>query len=264
MRPVNRTTARCLALPATTLIAGLVLGPLLLLLRISLCLPATGRGFYLPGTWTIGNFAHVADPHVVSLIGFTLGFGLAVATLVLAVAYPLSLFVVSLPRTWQTVALGLILIPKTAGLLAVLFGLQRWLPRGLSGALVAEVYLVLPYCVLVLYLYLLQLDPLWQEAACGLGASRWQIFCRVTCPLSRPGLALAFQFGLLWGLAAFLGPLFLGGPQQTTLAIELHRQAFEYGRWPLAAAEAVSLLVLATWAALGLPMFLTWRKDVPR
>ena len=261
---MKRATSRCLALPALTLIAGLVLGPLLLLFRVSLYQPSTGRGFYLPGTWTVSNFSGLADSHLLNIAGFTLGFGLTVATLVIAVAYPLSLFLISLSRKGQAVALGLILIPKTAGLLAVLFGLQRWLPRGLVGALVAEVYLVLPYCVLVLYFQLRQFDPVWDDAARGLGASVWQTFWRITWPLSRPGLALAFQFGLLWGLGAFLGPLFLGGPQETTLAVELHRQAFEYGRWPLAATEAVALLMLVAVAALGLPAFLRGSREVPR
>jgi ABC-type spermidine/putrescine transport system permease subunit I len=61
---------------------------------------------------------------------------------------------------------------------------------------------------------------------------------------------LAGQLGLMWGLGAFLGPQILGGPGETTLAVEVHRQAFEYGRWPRAAAEAV-LLLAAVGACLA-------------
>ena len=54
-------------------------------------------------------------------------------------------------------------------------------------------------------------------------------------------------------MGAFLGPLFLGGPEQATLATEMHREAFDLGRWPRAAADgvALALLTMAAWARGG-------------
>ena len=257
---MNRTTSFLSVGPSAAFVFGLVISPLLLLLRVSLYEPAVGRGFYSPGTVTLANYATLADSHILSIAGFTLFCGLAVAIVSLAIAYLLGIFLCSLPARQQLVPLGLILVPKTAGLLAMLFGLQRWLPRGLLAAIIAEVYLVLPYSVLVIFIQMRSLNPILGQAARGLGANRWQTFQRVTFPLSFPGMFLAFQLGLMWGLGAFLGPLFLGGPNETTLAVELHRQAFEYGRWPLAAAEAVVLLVLVGGAALGLPAIARLRK----
>ncbi len=255
-----RVSALLPAGPALAMVCGLVIGPLLLLIRVSLYEPATGRGFYTPGTLSFTNYAAFADGYLLGIAGFTVGCGLAIATMVLLIAYPLGLFLSSLTARMQLIALGLILMPKTAGLLAMLFGLQRWLPRGVLATLIAEVYLVLPYAVIVIYAQLLNLDPTLRAAARGLGASSWQVFRRVTLPLSMPGMILAFQLGLMWGLGAFLGPLFLGRPNETTLAVELHRQAFEYGRWPLAATEAVGLLVLVTVAATGVPAVVQMRR----
>jgi ABC-type spermidine/putrescine transport system permease subunit I len=84
------------------------------------------------------------------------------------------------------------------------------------------------------------------------------VFWRVTLPLSAPGLVLAGQLALVWGVGAFLGPLLLGGPPEATLSVEVHRQAFEYGRWPHAAAQAV-LLVAAEGACLAVYALLTRR-----
>lgn len=257
---MSRLPASLLAGPSIAMVCGLVIGPLLLLLRVSLYAPAAGRGFYTPGTLSFANYAIFADTHLLRIVGFTVFCGLAIATVVLAIAYPLGMFLCSLPGRWQMMGLGLIVLPKTAGLLAMLFGLQRWLPRGVLATIVAEVYLVLPYSVIVIYAQLLNLDPALEEAARGLGASSWLVFRRVTLPLSLPGAVLAFQFGLMWGLGAFLGPLFLGGPGETTLAVELHRQAFEYGRWPLAATEAVGSLIIVLVAALGLPAIAQLRR----
>ena len=115
-------------------------------------------------------------------------------------------------------------------------------------------YLILPYAVLVLFVRVVAIDPTLEAVARGLGASRRQVFLRVTLPLSAPGLILAGQLGLVWGLGAFLGPMILGGPAETTLSVEVNRQAFEYGRWPRAAALTVLLVAcvgaaLASWAA---------------
>jgi ABC-type spermidine/putrescine transport system permease subunit I len=180
-------------------------------------------------------------------------------------AYPIALFIRTLSPFWRRITVVAVLLPKLASVLVILFGLQQllgnagpvnrmllavgvWpepiqLVRNRFGALVGEVYLILPYAVLVLVAQLLAIDPDLEAAARGLGASRWQTFRRVLLPLSAPGLMLAGQLALVWGLGAFLGPLLLGGPAETTLSVEIHRQTFEYSRWPRAAAEAVLLAV---------------------
>lgn len=247
-------TRSLLVAPAVALLGGFVVLPLVLLLRVSLYEPAGGRGFYTAGTVTGENFASLFEPDGRALVRFTVLFAVAVAVTTLVVGYPLALFVRSLTPRRQSLALALILLPKTAGMLATLFGLQRMLPRGLFAAVVAEVYLILPYAVLVLVVQLRAIDPALTAAARGLGAGRWQAFHRITLPLSLPGVLLTAELGLMWGLAAFLGPLFLGGPAETTLSVEVHRQAFEYGRWPRAAADAVGLLVLTLAALLAVSL----------
>ena len=273
---IRRWTPYLLTAPAAALLLGLLVGPVVLLARMSLYEPGRGHGFFTPGTWTPANFAAIADGHGLRLLGFTLLFGVGVAALSLAIAYPLALFLRSLPPKARLFALGLVLMPKFANVLAVLFGLQQFLgasgavngllvgsgivggpltlTRNLFGAAVGEVYLILPYAVLVLFVRVVAIDPTLEAVARGLGASRRQVFLRVTLPLSAPGLILAGQLGLVWGLGAFLGPMILGGPAETTLSVEVNRQAFEYGRWPRAAALTVLLVAcvgaaLASWAA---------------
>lgn len=277
---MTRLAPYLLSAPAAALAVGLLGSPVAFLFRVSLFEPPRGRGFYSPGSWTGENYAAVLDGHGRGLLGFTLLFGVGVSLGTLVIAYPTALFVRNLPGRAHGPALGLILLPKLAGPLVTLFGLQQLLSatgpvcrvisaitgtdspptltRNLFGAVCGEAYLILPYAVLVLYLQLRRIDPLLETAARGLGASRGQVFRRVTLPLSVPGLVLTGQLGLMWGLAAFLGPQLLGGPDETTLSVEIHRQAFEYGRWPRAAAGAVLLLVttggcLAGYAALTRP-----------
>jgi ABC-type spermidine/putrescine transport system permease subunit I len=276
----QRLTPYLLSAPAAALLAGLLVSPLVLLVRVSLYEPAHGRGFFTPDTWTTSNFTAVTDAHGLRLLGFTVLFGVGVAALTILLGYPLALFVRSLPPRARVAAVGLILLAKLANVLAILFGLLHLLGatgpvnqllmaggltgepatlvRNLFGAVVGEVYLILPYTVLVLFIQLTGMDPVLPAAARGLGASAGQVFVRVTLPLSAPGLVLAGQLGLMWGLGAFLGPLVLGGPAEITLSVEVHRQAFEYGRWTRAAALALVLL-LAVGGCLAVYGLLTGR-----
>jgi ABC-type spermidine/putrescine transport system permease subunit I len=242
-------------LPAWAMLVLFVAGPLALLARVSLYEPGRGRGFYTPASWTLENYGVlVGDAVLPGIVAFTVGGALAMTALTLALAYPLALWVQRLPAPQRPLALGLIVLPKLCNVLAVLFGLRLLLPRGLTGVLMAEVYLLVPYAVVMIVAGLGRIDPALQEAARGLGATPWQVWWRVTGPLSLPGVWAATQLTLVWAMAALLGPLLFGDPEHATLAIEIQRQATEYHRWPRAGALAVVLLAL-----LALPMALVPR-----
>lgn len=270
---MKRLAPLLLAGPALVLLSSLLAGPLLLLVRVSLYEPASGRGFYTPGTWTTDNFVRLlGDADFRSLASFSVGMGFLLTVLTLSIAYPLALFIHSLHGWRRSAAVSTVVVPKLANVLVVIYGLQFLLSsagpinRGLLavgllhepvmlyrnrlGMVIGEVYLLLPYAILVLLAGLSRIDPSLLQAARGLGASRWQSFRRITWPLSLSALVAAGQLVLVWALAALLGPLFLGSPRETTLAVEIERQALEYGAWPRAAATAV--LLVGTIAACSL------------
>src|SRR6185312_11921980 len=98
----------------------------------------------------------------------------------------------------RVLAFAAVLLPKLASVLVILFGLQQllsaagplsWLlvtlgivsepvtlSRTLFAALLGEVYLILPYAVLILFVQLARIEPALEAAALGLGATRWQTF----------------------------------------------------------------------------------------
>lgn len=234
-----------LLLPAL-LLAGLgTAAGAALTLRMSLHASGTGAGLYEPGSFTLANWIHLADAHHRGIIAATVATGLAAAVLATALGYLLALAAAPLAGRRLALVLLLVLAPRLSGVLAALFGLQRFLPRGWVGSVLAEAWLMVPYSALVLLVALRGIDPALPAAARGLGAGPWMVLARVTWPLSLPAVALCLQLGWLWGLGAFLGPLFLGGPEQATLAVEMHREAFELGRWPRAAADGMALAALA-------------------
>jgi ABC-type spermidine/putrescine transport system permease subunit I len=251
-----------LAAPALLMLLALLLGPLLLLLRVSLYEEAAGRGFYRPGTWTLEGYRFaLTDAYTREVLLFTVLLGLAVTVVVLLAAYPLALFIHGLTPRGKTLTLAAVVLPKLANMLVVLYGLQLLLGsagpingallflgiihepvmlyRNLTGVVIGEAYLIVPYAVLVLVSSLERIDPTLALAARGLGARPWQVLRRITWPLSRPGLLLAGQLSLIWALGALLGPMLMGSPQETTLAVEVQRQTFERNNWPRGAVAAV-------------------------
>jgi ABC-type spermidine/putrescine transport system permease subunit I len=276
-RVVKRLGAWLPAAPAALLLLLFLAGPLVLLLRVSFFAEAGGAGFYRPGSWSADSYrALLGDGYFRSVWSFTVLLGAGVAALALLLAYPLALFIRSLPPRAKALALAAVVLPKLASVLVVVYGLKVLLGSSgpvnglllalgaahepvalypnLLGVVVGEVYLLLPYPVLVLAAGLERIDPELTAAARGLGATPWQAFRRVTLPLSLPALAVAAQLSLVWALGALLGPLLLGGPEETTLALEVQRLTLEKLNWPRGAAAAVvMLLTLAACLA-----FLAW------
>src|SRR5439155_13970142 len=72
-------------------------------------------------------------------------------------------------------------------------------------------YIWVPFVALPIFVSLESLDRRLLEAACDLGASRWQAFRRVTLPLSLPGVAAGFLFVFIPTLGEFVTPSLVGG-----------------------------------------------------
>jgi ABC-type spermidine/putrescine transport system permease subunit I len=272
---LSRLLPWLLSSPAIALLLAFFLVPLLLLLRVSFFeSPVGGDGFYRPETWSTRAYSELlGEPFGLSVTTFTIALGVTVAGFSLLIGYPLALFIHSLSRRLKVLSLGIVILPKLANVFIVLYGMNLllsnsgpvnrvlvWLgliqePLLLThnrfGVLIAEVYLILPYAVLILVPTFDRIDPTLAIAARGLGASRWLVFRRITLPLSLPGVAVAGQLCLIWSLGAFVGPILLGGPEQTTLSVEVQRQGTEYSDWPRAAASAVlTLFTLAMCVAI--------------
>jgi thiamine transport system permease protein len=92
------------------------------------------------------------------------------------------------------------------------------------------------------------IDPRLEDAARALGATRWQAFRRVTLPLLRPAIASASSIVFLFTFTSFAVILVLGGPQFSTIEVEIYRQAAQL--LDLRTAAVLALLQLAALALL--------------
>jgi len=270
------------AAPAVVLLAGLGVWPVLRLVRLSLNEGGgrsgfgIGESFYRPGTWTMDNYATLAqDRFFWEITGFTAWLGVVVALLCVFFGYPTAHFIWNLRGRWKLAALAAVVVPKLSSLLVTVYGLKlilddhgavnslllglglRDAPLSLhhdtAGVVIGQTILVLPYAILLIWAGLERIDRRLLDAARGLGAPPWRAFVQVTLPLSLPALGTATLVSLIWGLGAYVSPYLLGSPDQLTLAVDVQRQMFENLHWPRAAAEGVALmLVLSSLCALYL------------
>lgn len=79
---------------------------------------------------------------------------------------------------------------------------------------IVMVYCYLPFMIMPVYTALEKLDRKLLEAAADLGATQWQIFRKVTLPLSMPGIKTGFFLVFVPSFGEFVVPTLLGGGKQ--------------------------------------------------
>ena len=124
----------------------------------------------------------------------------------------------------------------------------------LPSVLLANVWQILGFYMIILLAGLQNVPQNLYEAASIDGASRWRQFTRITLPLLRPSLFLAFVIGIMTSFTSFdlVYVMTQGGPSHRSeiLMTYIYKAAFELSRIDYAAALTVVqfvLLVTLTW-----------------
>jgi iron(III) transport system permease protein len=86
-----------------------------------------------------------------------------------------------------------------------------WRLQGAAAILLVHAYSMYVYFYLLVRAALERMDGAALEAAASLGASRWQVFRRVTLPMLRPSLLGAALLTFTTSLASFSAPYIFGG-----------------------------------------------------
>lgn len=116
------------------------------------------------------------------------------------------------------------------------------------GIALAHTILALPFVIVILGAGLRGLDEGLEEAALGLGASRWQAVWRVTLPEIRPSVVTAAALAFITSFDELVVAMFLSGSQMT-----LPKKMFDNIRMeidPTIAAVSVLQILIITVALL--------------
>jgi multiple sugar transport system permease protein len=137
-----------------------------------------------------------------------------------------------------------------------------WLAR--ATVVIANLWLALPFDILVLLAGLAALPTEPLEAARVDGASPWQILTRITLPLLRPVIAVIFVIRLADAFRIFdvVYVLTGGGPANRTdvLSTFIYRQMFTVFDFSGGAAASVLLVVITSVASLVAVLLLRERR----
>ncbi|AYY13799.1 sugar ABC transporter permease [Actinobacteria bacterium YIM 96077] len=130
-------------------------------------------------------------------------------------------------------------------------GQINWLTSpewALVSVIIANIWLGIPFNLVILYSGLQTISDDMYEAAALDGANAWQKFRRITFPLLRPVSTITLLLGLVYTLKVVdvIWIMTTGGPgnASTTLAIWSYRRAFGTGQPDFSEAAAVGNLLI--------------------
>ena len=144
---------------------------------------------------------------------------------------------------------GWIIILGPNGILSntlVQFGLTPSAGRLLyteTGVVVALTHVFLPFMVIALTGSLQQIDPALARAARSLGANGFDVFFRVTLPLSLPGVTSGAIIVFCLAASGFVTPALVGGAAVPVMPYLIYKEGLLVLNWSFASAVAVILLV---------------------
>lgn len=223
------------------------------------------RSFSDP-VWGFQNFSVLIErPVYLRALGNTVVVSGTVTLVCLLLGYPLAYTIANAGPRLRRLLIFAVLIPFWTSLLVRTFawmvllqqkGLinQTLLQLGLIerpltliynriGVIVGMVHILLPFMILPLYSVLTRIDPTYSSAAASLGAPPVSNFLRVYLPLSLPGVLTGTVLVFVIGLGYYITPALLGGPGDTMISQLIEAQVAEFGRWGLAGALALILLL---------------------
>ena len=264
---VGRRTGTGLLLPLLLFDLLVFVVPFGYLLRISLS-ERGGTQAYAEGTWSVEGYSYLLDPSntIAETFVFTLGFGVVVTVVSVAVA---TLYAHAMWRADGSLRVVLVagaLVSMFTAIVVKLFAaLLVYSPDGVLngllvsvgllseplrlvnngvGAVIGQLYIVVPYSILAVYAVLSTVDESLLEAARDLGANGPRAFVEVVVPHAVPGILVAGVISFTWSIGSYAAPLLLGSGSERTNGVLVSDLLLREFDW--AAAAALAVVVTAT------------------
>jgi spermidine/putrescine transport system permease protein len=232
--------------------------------------------------WTAANYGDIANSVYLPTLLRSLALSLATTVGCAVLGFPLAYFISRQPPRWQTILLGLVMLPFWTSFLVRTYAWINLLQNGgpiddlarrvglIAGHLdflysagsvgVGIVYAYLPLMVLPIYVALERIDPVVLDAAADLGANGWRLFRRVVLPLGLPGVIAGSIIVGIPATGEYVIPEILGGGKTLMLGNVLANQFLDVGNYAFGSAVAMSLTAIMI---LVLVLFRSSRREEP-
>lgn len=264
------TTGWFQAAPATAYVGFLVAAPLVILVAYSLW---TQTYVSIDKTASLDNYREAfTDPLVRHLLIRSVLIAAAVTITTVALAYPIAYFI-AMKAQKKTLWLLLVTIPFWSSYLLRVFAWKLILgfngvmnsalivlgliDEPLTFLLYNEFAVVLtlahawaPFAILPIFVSLQKIEPGLLEAASDLGSSRWETFCRVTLPLTIPGIIAACLIIFIPTVGDYVTPSLVGGSDGKMIANLIQVQFGAANNWPLGATLSLLSMLAVGFVAI--------------
>ncbi len=258
----NATRPNLLAAPGVAWLMAFMVVPCLLVLSYAFFQRGVWGG--IDYTFTLENFARVADPLYARIFLNSARIALTTTVIAILISYPAAYAISRAPRLRQPILLFFAVLPFWSNYLIRTYawivllnreGLVNNLIRSLGytgeplsllyteGAVITGlVYNYLPFVILAIYSTLSRLNPELMEASRDLGAGPVRTFWRVTLPLTLPGVAAGGVFVFVLSIGNFVTPALLGGGRFQMVGNLVYDQFLTANDWPFGAALGMALI----------------------
>ncbi len=236
------------------------------LLRIGLT-ERSSMGAYKEGTWSLDGFGYVLSSDTLTgAFAFTLGFAVLVTVVSVTVSV---LYAYAIYRAdgflRVTLLVGVLVSMFTAIVVKLFAAILVFSPNGvvnssllatgvigepillinnMFGAVIGQLYIVVPYTILAVSSVLSTVDESLIEAGRDLGASPMRAFREIVIPHTVPGILVGSVISFTWSVGSFTAPLLLGSGAERTVGVAVSDLLLERFDW--AAAAALGVLVTVT------------------
>ncbi len=279
----RRWTTVALLLPATLIVAALLVLPVGRLLELSFHLTKPGGITPLPG-YSLGSYARaLGDSYYLGILWRTLWMSVGVTLVTVLLGFPLAYLLWRADPRRKTLLTLLVMAPLMISLVVRSYGWMillgdtgvintallalGWIEDPLplmytNGAVfLGLVHVQLPFMVLSLLSAMERTDPVLLDAAETLAASRPRAILEVLLPMTLPGMVGGATLVFTLNMTAFVTPQLLGGSGSRVMTTLIYSQFTNAFNWPLGSALAMVLslaslilVMLLAWLAGRLPM----------
>lgn len=266
-------TFRQLSYPYLIWMTLLIVLPNLLIILYAFTQPGNE---VVPIQFTLENFIKFLDPLYISVLGKSLWVAFQTTLICLLIGYPTAYAISRQKQKHQLLIILLITMPTWVNMLIRTYSWISLLSdtgiiNNLLGAIglgpikmmytdfaviLGMVYNFLPFMILSIYTQLAKMDESLIDAAHDLGATKAEVFRKVTFPLSIPGILTGITLVFLPAVSSFVIPKLLGGGSYVLIGNLIENQFIIQGQWNFGSAVSLIMTII-----ILLSMFITRKFD---
>lgn len=215
-------------------------------------------------SFSLENFERLIDPKYFSVFSRSIWLAIQATIGCLILGYPVAYLIAKMREGKRNILIMLFIVPMWMNFLLRTYA---WLPiLGKNGfinnffgnfgigpfsllyndfaVLLGMIYNFLPFMILPIYTVLTKMDQDLINAASDLGASRGEIFRKITLPLSMPGVISGITMVFMPAVSTFVISRLLGGGQYMLLGNLIEQQYTTMGDWNFGSAIAIFMMII--------------------